>query len=326
MNTAVAPEAVFDKENIGRLANFKSQHPDQKRPMLKDIQQNDQSLQESSQIFKSNSPPTMLQKLCQHLDPIIDNLTAQENVESQVDSEYMSRQKDINQKMRAILVDWLVDVNLKFRLKPQSLFMAISVIDRFLSLREVSRAKLQLVGISALMLVGKYEEIYPPLLRDYVAVCDNAYKKEELLAMEEEILSVLDFQLNRTSSLVFLELFRQKISMTDQNFAFCRYFLEIALMDLAHLQFKNSVLAAGAIYLSHKVFRKESWPKGFDLTTKVSESAAKSCAKELFAILSRVESTKLGAIRTKFAHPDLFEVSKYRIEKVSSNSTTSIAS
>lgn len=326
MNAAVAPEAVLDKENIGRLANFKSQQPDQKRPVLKDIQQNDQSQQESSQASKAITPSPMLQKLCQHLDSIIDNLTLQEKTESVVDSEYMSRQKDINQKMRAILVDWLVDVNLKFRLKPQSLFMTISVIDRFLSLREVTRARLQLVGISALMLVGKYEEIYPPVLRDYVAVCDNAYKKEELLAMEEEILSTLDFQLNRTSSLVFLELFRQKISMTDQNFAFCRYFLEISMMDLAHLQFKSSVLAAGAIYLSHKVFRKESWPKGFDFITKVSESAAKSCAKELFAILSRVESSKLGAIRTKFTHLDLFEVSKYRIEKIPSNSASSVAS
>ena len=80
--------------------------------------------------------------------------------------------------MRAILIDWLVDVNIKFKLRPQSLFLTVNLIDWYLSQNQIERQNLQLVGISALMLIGKYEEIYPPLLKEYISVCDNAYSKQ----------------------------------------------------------------------------------------------------------------------------------------------------
>jgi G2/mitotic-specific cyclin-B, other len=84
----------------------------------------------------------------------------------------MSTQLDINEKMRAILIDWLVDVNVKFRLVPETLFMTVNLIDRYLSQRTVTRHKLQLVGVSSLLIACKYEEIYPPSLKEFVAICD----------------------------------------------------------------------------------------------------------------------------------------------------------
>ena len=108
--------------------------------------------------------------------------------------------------MRAILVDWLVDVNIKFKLLPQTLFVTVNLIDRFLAENEVKRQHLQLVGIACLMIVGKYEEIYPPVLKDYVAVCDGAYSKDEILNMEAKILIFVNFDLTQTSALTFLEM------------------------------------------------------------------------------------------------------------------------
>ena len=88
--------------------------------------------------------------------------------------------------MRSILVDWLVEVHLKFKLVPETLYLTVNIIDRYLSLTSVTRPKLQLVGVTALLIASKYEEIYPPELRDLVYICDRAYSKSEILKMEEE--------------------------------------------------------------------------------------------------------------------------------------------
>ena len=93
---------------------------------------------------------------------------------------FMTRQSHINERMRAILVDWLVEVHLKFKLVPETLYLTINLIDRYLDMTEVSRPKLQLVGVTCLLIASKYEEIYPPELRDLVYICDRAYTKNDV--------------------------------------------------------------------------------------------------------------------------------------------------
>jgi hypothetical protein len=93
---------------------------------------------------------------------------------------YMEDQQYINERMRSILVDWLVEVHLKFKLVPETLYLTVNLIDRYLAKTEVSRPKLQLVGVTALLIASKYEEIYPPELRDLVYICDRAYSKLEV--------------------------------------------------------------------------------------------------------------------------------------------------
>ena len=97
--------------------------------------------------------------------------------------------------MRAILVDWLVDVHLKFKLLSETLFLTVNIIDRYLTLKQVQRSKLQLIGVSAMLISTKYEEIYPPTVKDFVYITDNAYSKEEVLTMESEVLVTLDFDI-----------------------------------------------------------------------------------------------------------------------------------
>jgi len=93
---------------------------------------------------------------------------------------YMEDQQYINERMRSILVDWLVEVHLKFKLVPETLYLTVNIIDRYLAKTEVTRPKLQLVGVTALLIASKYEEIYPPELRDLVYICDRAYSKNEV--------------------------------------------------------------------------------------------------------------------------------------------------
>ncbi len=93
---------------------------------------------------------------------------------------YMEDQPYVNERMRSILVDWLVEVHLKFKLVPETLYLTVNIIDRYLARAEVSRPKLQLVGVTCLLIASKYEEIYPPELRDLVYICDKAYSKAEV--------------------------------------------------------------------------------------------------------------------------------------------------
>ena len=93
---------------------------------------------------------------------------------------YMENQPHINERMRSILVDWLVEVHLKFKLVPETLYLTINLIDRYLERQEVSRPRLQLVGVTSLLIASKYEEIYPPELRDLVYICDRAYTRGEV--------------------------------------------------------------------------------------------------------------------------------------------------
>ena len=93
---------------------------------------------------------------------------------------FMESQPHINERMRSILVDWLVEVHLKFKLVPETLYLTVNLIDRYLEREEVSRPKLQLVGVTSLLIASKYEEIYPPELRDLVYICDRAYTRADV--------------------------------------------------------------------------------------------------------------------------------------------------
>jgi len=123
----------------------------------------------------------------------------------------MVHQTEINDKMRAILVDWLIEVHSKFKMQKETLFITITIIDKFLEKTKVSKSRLQLVGVSSLLIASKYEEIYPPELKDFVYITDRAYTKQDVLEMEFLILSTLSFDITFPTSLRFLERYMKLI-------------------------------------------------------------------------------------------------------------------
>ena len=97
---------------------------------------------------------------------------------------YMTRQTELTWRMRGILTDWLVDVHAKFRLLPETIFLATHIIDRFLSVKAVSLVKFQLVGVTALFIAAKYEEIVCPSISSFLYMTDGGYTDEEILKAE----------------------------------------------------------------------------------------------------------------------------------------------
>lgn len=110
----------------------------------------------------------------------------------------------MNAKMRAILVDWLVEVAEEYKLCADTLYLSVNYIDRFLSIHPVQRSNLQLVGISCMWIASKYEEIYPPNVNDFCYITDNTYSKEQMVNMEELVLKKLKYELTVPTSKTFL--------------------------------------------------------------------------------------------------------------------------
>lgn len=143
----------------------------------------------------------------------------------------MKRQTEVNENVRAILIDWVVSVHAKFKLWSETLYLAVNLIDRYLSLFVVPKTQIQLVGASSLLIATKYEEIYPPTVKDFLYVTDNAYTKKELLEMEYKIIFALQFQITETSSFRFLERYSKIAKADSVTFFLAQYMLELALLD-----------------------------------------------------------------------------------------------
>ncbi|GMF05499.1 unnamed protein product [Ambrosiozyma monospora] len=88
------------------------------------------------------------------------------------DPNYLHWQRNLRPKMRSILVDWMVEVHLKFRLLPETLYLSINIMDRFMSKESVQVDRLQLLATGALFIAAKYEEVYSPSVKNYAYVTD----------------------------------------------------------------------------------------------------------------------------------------------------------
>jgi len=179
--------------------------------------------------------------------------------ETSVRPGFMDIQPHINSGMRAILVDWLVEVHLKFRLGSETLFLTINLIDRFLEKREVTRAKLQLVGVTCLLIAAKYEEIYPPELRELVYICDRAYSKEQILEMEEVVLKALNYGVTIPSAHAFLVRFLKAAHADKKMVQLACYILDGTLQSYKLLQFLPSQLAAAAVLIARSHSGRHPW-------------------------------------------------------------------
>uniref|UniRef100_A0A3Q0R049 G2/mitotic-specific cyclin-B2 n=1 Tax=Amphilophus citrinellus TaxID=61819 RepID=A0A3Q0R049_AMPCI len=124
-------------------------------------------------------------------------------VQQAIQSNYMQGY-EITERMRALLIDWLVQVHSRFQLLQETLYLTVAILDRFLQVQPVSRRKLQLVGVTAMLVACKYEEMYAPEVGDFAYITDNAFTKSQILEMEQQILRSLKFQLGRPLPLHFL--------------------------------------------------------------------------------------------------------------------------
>lgn len=164
----------------------------------------------------------------------------------------MARQSDITSKMRAILVDWLVDVHYKYGLLPQTLHIAVLLIDRYLETNlTVKRQRLQLVGVAAMFIASKYEEIYPPEAEDFVKITDNAYSREEVFRMEAKMLATIGYRVTFPTAFQFMKRFLKASRTCDDRVEhFAHYVVDRSLQEYKLIKYLPSTIAASAVHIA----------------------------------------------------------------------------
>ncbi|PIA19565.1 A/B/D/E cyclin [Coemansia reversa NRRL 1564] len=196
---------------------------------------------------------------------------------SMPDELYMGKQKELTWDMRRVLVNWLVQIHYQLHMLPETLFLAVNLVDRFLSLRQVSVAKLQLVGLTGLLIACKYEEMTTPHMQDFAYLAGNCYSVKEIMNAEVFMLRVLDFDLSYPSPLTFLRRVSKAEQYNMQTRTVAKYLMEICLVDHRLMAFKPSHIAAAGICLARRMLKAGAWDGNLRHYSGFSEADLQPC-------------------------------------------------
>nr|GEU71211.1 G2/mitotic-specific cyclin C13-1-like [Tanacetum cinerariifolium] len=216
-------------------------------------------------------------------------------------------QKDVTVNMRGVLVDWLVEVSEEYNLLPESLYLTISYIDRYLSLNVLNRQRLQLLGVSSMLIASKYEEISPPNSEDFCYITDNTYTKQEVVKMEAEVLKTLKFEMGNPTVKTFLGRF-SRIAQEDYDtpipqLEFLSFYLaELSLLEYGCIKFLPSMIAASVTFLARFMLKPKShpWNAALEQLSGYKPSNLKECVEILHDLQSSRRAGNLVAIREKY--------------------------
>ncbi|KAK1423519.1 hypothetical protein QVD17_18823 [Tagetes erecta] len=221
---------------------------------------------------------------------------------SMVPQSYMlTQQSDINEKMRGILIDWLIEVHHKFDLQHETLFLTVNLIDRFLAKQNVVRKKLQLVGLVAMLLACKYEEVSVPVVADLIFISDKAYSRSEILEMEKLMLNTLEFNISVPTPYVFLKRYL-KAAESDSKLEHISFFLmELCLVEYESVKFAPSFLAAASVYTAQcSLYGFKQWSKTCEWHTSYSEAQLLECSRKIVGYHERAASGRLTGVFRKY--------------------------
>lgn len=173
--------------------------------------------------------------------------------------DYMDHQSGLEWHLRGVLVDWLIEVHTRFHLLPETMFLAVNIIDRFLSARVVELDRLQLVGITAMFIASKYEEVLSPHVQNFKHVADDGFTEEEILKAERFVLAALDYDLSYPNPMNFLRRISKADNYDIQTRTLAKYFLEISLLDHEFMIYPPSFIAAASMYLARLILERGEW-------------------------------------------------------------------
>ncbi|XP_062098876.1 putative cyclin-A3-1 [Humulus lupulus] len=227
-------------------------------------------------------------------------------------------QKDVGANMRGVLVDWLVEVVEEYKLGSETLYLSISYIDRFLSLNAIARHRLQLLGVSSLLIASKYEEINPPNVEDFCYITDNTYTKDEVVKMEADILKTLKFEMGNPTVRAFLRRFtdiaqercklitnKTKSQTSIMQLEFLGYYLaELSLLDYSCLKFLPSMVAASVVFLANFILHPDSnpWCSTLQKYSGYKSVDLKECVLLIHDLYLGRRGGTLLSIRDKYKH------------------------
>jgi cyclin B len=167
---------------------------------------------------------------------------------------YFADQQDITEHMRAVLLGWIVDVHLKYKLMPETYFLTVDLIDRYLSIVQISRHSLQLLGIASLWIAAKYHETYQvPKLINLEYICDHSYSAQDILKMEASIHNVLHFDLLVPNIFTYFQMVIPMAQLSHKDQLLGAYLLECMSLNFEMRRYSPLSLAMSLIFFIKKL-------------------------------------------------------------------------
>ncbi|KAH3756739.1 cyclin B [Pelomyxa schiedti] len=236
-------------------------------------------------------------------------------IEDRIDYTYMTRQRFVTPNMRNILVDWMVEVHHQFRLLLDTLYVAVMVVDKYLMSHEIQRAKLQLLGATALFIASKYEEVYALEAGDLVKISESVFKVEDLQKFEREVLHGIKYSLTSPTTLLFLRRFSRAAQASPEAHIVSKWLSEVAMADYSALQFGPSKTAAAAVWLSRFLCcRLPFWTPALAHYTSYRECDLTDCVNKIAEITRALASrTSHGAVMRKYLSDKMHRVANLAI-------------
>ncbi|XP_051536146.1 G2/mitotic-specific cyclin-B3-like [Myxocyprinus asiaticus] len=225
-------------------------------------------------------------------------------------SDYMHNQPDLNQDMRAILIDWMVELQENFELNHETLYLAVKITDHYLSVTVVMRELLQLIGSTAMLIAAKFEERCPPCVDDFLYICDDAYKRQELIAMEMNILRGLNFDINIPVPYRFLRRYAKVAHVNMKTLTLARYVCESSLLEVELVSERASRLASACLLLALITQGLGGWTPALQYHSGYLLVDLSPLVRKLYAMLASPSNDKLKAVDNKYSHRVFFEVAK----------------
>jgi len=225
--------------------------------------------------------------------------------------DYISRmQPEVTKMMRAILVDWLVEVQESFELNHETLYTAVKILDIYMSKMVVNKEDLQLVGATACLIACKIDERVPPCLDDFVYVCDDAYSRTQIKDYERKVLGTVGFDVGYPLSYRFVRRYGRVCKASMDVLTYARFILETALLEYKfNVAVSESKLAAAALVLAFKVNKIDNkWVNTLAFYSGYTPSEVADLVLSLFDMLKQYPKENLKTVRQKYSHRVFLEV------------------
>ena len=274
--------------------------------------------QKEKKVIELRKDPQTVPDYC---DEILQFLFQSEEINTPNYDKIFEKHKQINERARGILLEWICHVHNRFKLLPETLFLAINIVDCYTEKNSFELNQYQLIGIGALLIASKYEEYYAPEIRDFIKVSNDLYTKNQILKIESLILCSLKFDILFTSANKFLDYFYQlsqhsnsstfKKDTNDKRIYYlAEFILEITLMDVSVMSYRQSLRACASLFIARKLLKDENdygnniWDYNLRFKSGYTEKDLKACVREMVIFLQVILNNPTNAFKDKFTSYD----------------------
>ena len=252
--------------------------------------------------IKNDSLNNNAQIPAEYFNNFLDTYCREEKtLEFKIIPNFMDSQTEINNRMRAIVVNWMIEVHDRFKLLPDTLFLSVIIFDRYMSIvKNIKKERLQLIGVTSLLIACKYEEIFSPEVRDFVCILDRTYEKEDLMEQENLMLKILKFEVTFPTSLRYFEILRVEFGIEEKYYNYGCYLLELCLIDCRFSKYMQAVISTTVCFFLLKLYYKINFKKFMENNIKIKEKEIKECLIDICFLIDNIDNSIYPAVNKKY--------------------------